>query len=563
MFDFNNERHNRLYEIISVMKLFSLIVSGMLVYSKYLSFHNATDTYKAFTSFSAITLLIVMVIFIYEIWTFSIKRKSRTLGKLDVIEVLIFIGIFSMLVIRSQATDTYAKLLFLFIIITSSIQFGIRFGIIVAVISSAIILILDLIFIPYSTINYTFQNDLIIVGVFVLTAWLLGYYEKIEREHRDKMTYLAIIDGLTDVYNHRYFQESLKSHMNLAQAKNYPIAMALIDIDCFKAYNDLYGHQAGDKVLKEIASLLKANMRPKDILARYGGEEFAIIMPETDEKQALEISEKLRMIIDKTSFEGEENLPNANLTISIGVSCFPEKAKNLNELINSTDDALYRAKFFNKNRVETYRSVLEELKEEIDDKHFDLVASIKTLISVINAKDRYTYAHTERVVMFCELVAQELNLSELESKILKYGAYLHDIGKIHISEEILNKKMPLNNNEWDILKQHPQNGVNIIKPIESLSNVAPLILHHHERYDGLGYPSQLRGEEIPYLARVLAIVDSFDAMTSDRPYRRGKSFDEAIEEIRLCSGKQFDPLIASSFVKMLRSRKDEFNKINF
>jgi HD-GYP domain-containing protein (c-di-GMP phosphodiesterase class II) len=165
--------------------------------------------------------------------------------------------------------------------------------------------------------------------------------------------------------------------------------------------------------------------------------------------------------------------------------------------------------------------------------------------------------------MFCELVAQKLNLSELESKILKYGAYLHDIGKIHIPEEVLNKKMPLSDEEWRILKQHPLNGVNIIKPIESLNDVTPLILHHHERYDGLGYPSQLKGEEIPYLARILTVVDSFDAMTSDRPYRKGKSFDEAIEEIKLNSGKQFDPQIASSLIEALTKRKNDFNRISY
>ncbi|NMB96758.1 MAG: diguanylate cyclase, partial [Clostridiaceae bacterium] len=347
MFDFNSERHNKLYEIISVMKLFSLIVSVMLIYSKYLSFHNATNTYTAFTSFSAITLLAVMIFSIYEIWMFSIKRKSRNLDKLDIIEILIFIGIFSMLVILSEATDTHAKLLFIFVIITSSIQFGIRFGTVIASVSSAIILLLDLIFIPYSTINIIFQNDLIIVGIFVLTAWVLGYYEKIEREHSNKMTYLAIVDGLTDVYNHRYFQESIRNYINEAKVKNYSVSLALIDIDCFKNYNDLYGHQAGDKILKEIAFLLKTNIRESDILARYGGEEFAIIMPQTNEKQALEIAEKIRSIIDKHKFHGEENLPNSSLTISIGVSCYPEKAKSLNELINSTDDALYRAKFFN------------------------------------------------------------------------------------------------------------------------------------------------------------------------------------------------------------------------
>ena len=558
MYEIDNDRQKKLYEILAVMKLFSLIVSGMLVFSKYLTFSNAADAYAIFTSFSAITLFIVMSFFIYEIWAFSSKRKRRSFCLLDVLEVSIFMGIFSILIIRSQSADTYAKLLFLFVIITSSIQFGIRFGIVIASMSSAIILLMDLIFIPYSTINITFQNDLILVGVFILTAWLLGYYEKIEREHRERMTYLAIIDGLTDVHNHRFFQESLKIHINRAQSMNYPVSLALIDIDCFKYYNDLYGHQAGDKVLKEIASILKTNVRPCDIVARYGGEEFVIIMPKTIEKQALEIAENIRNIVDKTVFQGEENMPNENLTISIGVSCYPEKAKNPKELINSTDDALYRAKFFNKNRVEPYRSVLEELKKDIEDIHFDLVASIKTFISIINSKDRYTYAHTERVVMLCELIAQQLNLSEDDSKTLKYGAYLHDIGKIHISEDILNKKMPLNNDEWNILKQHPQNGTDIIKPIESLKHVIPLVLHHHERYDGFGYPSQLKGEETPYLARILTIVDSFDAMTSDRPYRRRKSFNEAIIELKSCSGKQFDPQIVVSFIEALECSQKRF-----
>ncbi|HOJ12091.1 MAG TPA: diguanylate cyclase, partial [Clostridiales bacterium] len=449
MFDIDNDRQKKLYEIIAIMKLFSLLVSGMLVFSKYLIFSNAADAYAVFTSFSAITLFTLLCFFIYEIWVFSNKRKGRSFSLLNILEVSIFVAIFSTLVILSESTDTHAKLLFLFVIITSSIEFGIRFGTIIASISSAIILMLDLIYIPYSVINITFQNDLTLVGVFILTAWLLGYYEKIEREHREKMTYMAIIDGLTDIYNHRFFQESLRNHIAKAQAMGYSVSLALVDIDCFKYYNDLYGHQAGDNILKEIALILKNNVRPCDIVARYGGEEFVIIMPETTETQALEIAEHIRTIVDKTAFEGEENLPNANLTISVGVSCYPEKAKNLQELINSTDDALYRAKFFSKNRVEPYRSVLEELKKDIDDKHFDLVASIKTLISVINAKDRYTYAHTERVVIFCELIAQQLNLSAEDSKILKYGAYIHDIGKIHISEDILNKKMPLNDNEWN------------------------------------------------------------------------------------------------------------------
>ena len=196
------------------------------------------------------------------------------------------------------------------------------------------------------------------------------------------------------------------------------------------------------------------------------------------------------------NFQGEENLPNKKLTVSIGISCFPDKAKNKVELINRADDALYRAKFFNKNRVEVYYSILEELKEDIQEEHIDIISSIKTLISVINAKDRYTFGHTERVVIYCDLIANKLNLSLEDKKILKYGAYLHDIGKIEIPKEVLNKRMVLTDEEWDCIKKHPENGTDIIRSVPSLQNVIPLILHHHERYDGKGYPTGLEKENI-------------------------------------------------------------------
>jgi HD-GYP domain-containing protein (c-di-GMP phosphodiesterase class II) len=198
------------------------------------------------------------------------------------------------------------------------------------------------------------------------------------------------------------------------------------------------------------------------------------------------------------------------------------------------------------------------LKKDIDEEHIDLITSIKTLISVINAKDRYTYGHVERVVAYSRLFADELCLGEEDKKNLVYGAYMHDIGKINISKEILNKKMPLTKDEWEILKQHSQNGIEIIKPVNSLQEIAPLILHHHERYDGMGYPDQMKGDNIPFLVRVLTIVDSFDAMTSHRPYNKRKTYDEAIDELKKCSGTQFDPIITEKFIRSIKKNMHEF-----
>ncbi len=246
----------------------------------------------------------------------------------------------------------------------------------------------------------------------------------------------------------------------------------------------------------------------------------------------------------------------------MGISVYPYKAKSDVELIKSADDALYRAKFFNKNRVEAYTSILDELKNDIDEKHIDLVTSIKTLISVINAKDRYTYGHVERVVLYSRLLADKLKLAEEDKKNFIYGAYMHDIGKINISREILNKKMPLTKEEWEILKQHPLNGVEIIKPVGSLQNISDLILHHHERYDGKGYPDKLKGEDIPFLARALTVVDSFDAMTSNRPYNRRRTYEEAIEELKRCSNTQFDSYIVEKFIEVIIENKDSFDDLS-
>ena len=259
----------------------------------------------------------------------------------------------------------------------------------------------------------------------------------------------------------------------------------------------------------------------------------------------------MRKEVELTYFYGEENQPSGRITVSIGVSVYPDKAKDDLELIKSADDALYRAKFFSKNRVESYSSVLDEITKNIEGKDIELVTSIKTFISIINAKDRYTYGHVERVVIYCRAIAEELNLSKSDRDTLIYGAYMHDIGKINIDEDILSKKMKLSDDEWMQLKKHPESGVEIIKPVKALRNVIPLILYHHERYDGKGYPSNLKGEEIPYLARILTIADSFDAMTTNRPYNVRKSFKEGVEELRRCSGTQFDKEIVEVFIKAL------------
>jgi len=560
MNEISYNKQNQINDIVSVVKLISLLLSGFIFLKFYLRSNESSLNFNYSFSIDLIAVYTIILSLIYAVWSYSTIKKIRNEKCKDIIRIIeniVFIFIFSIIVIMSGGYESQFKLLFLFIILTSTIQSGMKQGLIVACISSTIILSMDMVYLPDMLVNQYFENDLILSGIFCLTAWPLGFYVKIENEHIKKLESLVNVDGLTGVFNHRYFHDALKQKILLYEKDKKPVSLIFLDIDYFKYYNDLYGHQKGDEVLNIIGGILKDNVRIGDIVSRYGGEEFAIILPDTEEEEAFVVAERIRHIIEQTYFEGEENQPNGNLTVSIGISVYPNKAKSDFELINSADDALYRAKFFNKNRVETYTSVLDELKNDIDEKHIDLVTSIKTLISVINAKDKYTYSHVERVVVYSKLLAEKLGLSEEDKKKLIYGAYMHDIGKINISKEILVKKMPLTNDEWEILKQHPLNGTEIIKPVESLKDISPLIMHHHERFDGGGYPDNLQGAEIPYLARVLTVVDSFDAMTSKRSYTNiRKTYDEAVFELKNCMGTQFDPFIAEKFIEVIEGNKD-------
>lgn len=547
--------------ILSVVKLSSLLFSGIGFFEYIMNGDKNILEKNNFFYMEIVIFGILILSLIYFTWTFSTINKfnNKNIHLVQICGNSVIVLIFFIVIFLTGSYKSDFKFLFLFIIITTTIQFGINLGNMVAGIASIGILVMDLIYAPKLGINQYFQSDLILAGVFMLTSWPLGFYVKIANEHIAELKDYANIDGLTNVFNHRYFYEALKVKMLSSEKENTPLSMIFIDIDYFKNYNDLYGHQQGDLVLKKMGDLLKNSVRKKDIVSRYGGEEFAILLSDTSEKDTLVIAENIRKIIEETYFEGEENQPNGKLTVSIGISIYPDKAKDDVELIKYADDALYKAKFFNKNRIETYTSILDELKKNIDEEHIDLITSIKTLISVINAKDRYTYGHVERVVFYSKLLANKLKFNEKDKKNFIYGAYMHDMGNINISKDILVKRMPLTNEEWDILKDHPANGVDIIRPVKFLNDIIPMILHHHERYNGQGYPGGLKGEDIPYMARALAVVDSFDAMTSNRPYNKRKTYPEAIDELIKCSGSQFDPEIAAAFIEAIIENKDNLD----
>ena len=549
-------KRREINKIVTIINILS-IVACAITFFKYI-INNPQRVASESTYLEVFIVGIVLIFYVIFIYFINGLKKDDHVHKyLFWIESIMLMVIITLTVALSGFEISRYKFLFLFVIITATLQGGIRMGMTIACIVSTIIIGL---YFKCSVPGYRdFANNIVIIGALFLMAWAIGYYTNVNDGYIEEIKNLANKDGLTGLFNHRYFYDKLRSCISISKRKNQPVSLMFIDIDHFKQYNDVFGHLQGDKVLRGVSDIL-LEIGEKGIVSRYGGEEFAIILPNTKEHEAVLLGEWLRKKIENAEFYGQENQPNGNLTVSIGISTFPNRANDDMELIRNADDALYRAKFFHKNRVETYVSILDELKNYTNESDQELIKSIKTLISVINAKDKYTYSHIERVVIYCRLIAEKMNLTDSDKKKLIYGAYMHDIGKINIPKEILRKKVPLTNNEWLQLKDHPEKGVDIIKEVEALQDVIPLILYHHERYDGKGYPANLVGEDIPFLARVLTVVDSFDAMTSNRPYNKRKSYEEGIAELKKCSGAQFDPYIVECFSEIISEKIDNIEE---
>lgn len=372
----------------------------------------------------------------------------------------------------------------------------------------------------------------------------------------------AITDGLTKLYNHRHFHEVLGQFIH--DKTHGVFSVAMIDVDLFKLYNDLYGHSAGDKALTRIAEIIRQATRQEDIIARYGGEEFAVIFSNIEGHESFKAIEAIRKAVETNFYNTSDN--NEFLTISVGVASYPKDGRTAEEILEYADRAMYIAKGSGRNKSVQYskkdehncgvdhNSETERMQNSIRSAYF---SAIYALAATIDAKDHYTYGHSENVSSYAVALAEAAGLDAEKTDIVKNAGLLHDIGKVGIPESILTKDNKLTNEEYDIMKRHVDISISVIKHVPGLIKVIPAIMGHHERYDGNGYPRGIAGENIPVEARCLCIVDAFDAMTTDRPYRRALSVEQAIYELRLCSGTQFDPQLVEVFVKLFEEGKIE------
>jgi diguanylate cyclase (GGDEF)-like protein len=365
---------------------------------------------------------------------------------------------------------------------------------------------------------------------------------------------LAATDALTGLANRRTFDARLNSEFQRAQRFSEPFALLLLDIDHFKDVNDTYGHQAGDEVLKSLARIFKKHTRDVDIAARYGGEEFIAILPESDEAKAHAVAERIRKAVAENPFllPGGQAVP---VTVSIGVACYPGCAANMDQIVAHADQAMYLAKQTGRNRVCLYHEMLPLDTEECTARIVALLRegpqTASTVAALVDARIVHFRDHVNKVQKLAARLARKLGLSKKDRETLNLAATLHDIGQIAIPASIVNKREEFTPEEWEQIRQHPVTGARLIEQAPALSHILPAVRHHHENFDGSGYPDGLRGEQIPYLARVIGIVDAYASLTSDRPYRRALKPYEASALIAAGSGKQFDPELAQQFAAML------------
>ncbi len=388
--------------------------------------------------------------------------------------------------------------------------------------------------------------------------------ENLEIKNR-KLAEQSNTDGLTTLYNHRFMMERCKFEFERTKRYGFPLSCIILDIDHFKMVNDTYGHQFGDFILRQLGALLKEKTRSADICGRYGGEEFIVLMALPITKATDYVFRLHKAIADHTFTENEKS---AKITVSIGIAEYRSEMQSWSELIKRADRALYEAKNSGRNLVRIW-SYNNGTNDVVNNNNIDslknqflglytaakagYIESTNALLKAIDAKDYYTLRHSQNVATFAVVLAKAMNMKEHDIQLIKNAALLHDIGKIGIDEKILTKKEPLTSGEYEILKRHPQIGVNIIKDISLLSMELPIILHHHERYDGSGYPNGLRRSEIPIGAKILAISDAFDAMTTNREFKEKMTIHDSLQEIVSQKGRQFDPHLVDVFVPCIEN----------
>lgn len=368
----------------------------------------------------------------------------------------------------------------------------------------------------------------------------------------------AVTDGLTGLYNQKYFYSRLREEMERTSRNEKSMSVIFCDLDKFKAFNDFNGHSYGDQALKEVSRIITESKRAIDIAARYGGEEFAVVLPETDCGGAEIIAHRIRRRVAGFPFQTKSG-ENGHLTTSVGVASFPNDASLIHDLVDKADWSMYYGKRRGGNRVVLFQEESDSYGQEnpIEDIVSEELhlAAIQALAESVDERTPFCERHSESVARLAAGIASELELSEEDVHRIRAAGLLHDIGFVSIPDEVLSKREHLTSEEWERIKQHPEVGATIIRHIASLESFIPVIRHHHEHYDGSGYPDGISRDAIPLGARIVSVADAYQAMVCDRPYRKAMSAEQALIEMQMVSGTQFDPAVVEALIRVLKQQK--------
>lgn len=479
----------------------------------------------------------------------AINKKPRLWEQpklIDYIELLLVVVAVTWIMYIGGLRRNIFKVLYIFIVMANAFRFDMKYGVTSAIISSTGVIFYDMTRAGIRHRDLYLEGDLLLLCSFFLLAFIMGYLALCQKENIERMASMADKDELTGLYNNRAFHERLLHIIEQAvEVGRYSnVWVVLLDIADFRKYNELYGYAMGNTVIAQIADIISSEAGRAELISRCDGDKYGLIFTDCGLEDIKNIVDRIKNSVERYPFYGKNAMPGGTIIMHSGVAGYPIDGLTKEEIMKAANRNMDAVRFVY-NKVQPFNF-----------KQTEALAPLEVFINIINSRDHYTYEHAQRVATYAGLLAEALNLSPHRIAAVQCGAYLHDIGKIEVPPDILNKNGPLTSEEAQMLGKHVLWGADIVESIRALAYAVPIVKYHHERWDGKGYPEGLSGKTIPLEARIVALADGFDRMTTGRwPDGRYSGVNSAIQWLAEHAGTYFDPDLVDIFIKSIQDHE--------